>query len=84
MGLGERISMREDAWLPRSIVYRLNVTITNDGIKFVYDLIDVGFREWKEDLIFNTFPVDVANTIMQIPMSRTTSKDLQVWLGEPT
>lgn len=40
MGWGERISIREDSWLPKSAGYRLNTTVINDDIRLVSDIID--------------------------------------------
>ncbi|XP_052877265.1 uncharacterized protein LOC128283890 [Gossypium arboreum] len=37
---------------------------------------------WKTDLINHTFPVDVAQKILRIPLAETPHEDFKVWMGE--
>ncbi|KAH1074230.1 hypothetical protein J1N35_026558 [Gossypium stocksii] len=50
----------------------------------VWDLIDAQARIWKEDIIYNTFPMDVARVILQIPLVKEAHEDMQVWKSEPS
>ncbi|MBA0610243.1 hypothetical protein Godav_011113, partial [Gossypium davidsonii] len=56
----------------------------NYGIRLVSDLINEGSKTWNRDLIVNTFSMDIANKIMQIPLSKSSQADFQVWRGEAT
>ncbi|KAG8491136.1 hypothetical protein CXB51_014272 [Gossypium anomalum] len=50
----------------------------------VEDLIDSNTRSWKIELIESTFSTEVAQKILQIPLSSTTHDDLLAWRGEQT
>lgn len=82
VGSGEIISIRDDLLLSESAGYRLNNRINYDGVRLVSYLIDAFSREWKADLIYNTFTKDVMSRILQIPLARENHEDMQVWSGE--
>lgn len=84
VGSDEKTSIRENLWLLESVSYRLNNNISIDGINYVLDLIDAQIREWKGDLIVNTFPKVIANRILEIPLEKEANEDLMVWSGEPS
>ncbi|KAA3471096.1 reverse transcriptase [Gossypium australe] len=45
-------------------------------VNFVSDLIDTQSREWRKDIIFNTFPKDVAKRILMIPLAKEAFDDI--------
>lgn len=47
VGSSEKISIIEDAWIPRVANYRLINNINNVNISIVSELIDANNREWK-------------------------------------
>ncbi|KAA3481446.1 reverse transcriptase [Gossypium australe] len=75
IGMGMKISITEDAWIPNYVNVRLRSRVDNLQIDKVADLIYSNEREWKRDLIVNTFPEDVADLIFQIPLSLEPHED---------
>ncbi|KAA3455702.1 reverse transcriptase [Gossypium australe] len=49
----------------------------------VAELISNNVREWNKDLVTNTFPEDVADLILRIPLSIEPHDDFLAWSGEP-
>lgn len=74
----EKISIQKDLWLSGYAGYKLNNSISNDGVRFVSDLINAYCREWRAHLIYSTFLEHVVNKIMHIPLARETHEDMQV------
>lgn len=58
-----------------------NLSISNSTVD---NLINPLTREWKREVIYNTFGADVASKIVQIPLARVTQEDVCVWRGEPS
>ncbi|KAK5846604.1 hypothetical protein PVK06_002898 [Gossypium arboreum] len=84
VGKGDSISDWTDLWVSDSNEDRIQNVHNNKNIVLVSDLIDEVNRSWKAELIANTFPVNIARRIMQIPLVRSAHDDLQVWKGEPS
>ncbi|KAA3482988.1 reverse transcriptase [Gossypium australe] len=82
VGTGVKISVTEDAWIPNYVNIRLSSRVDNLQFDRVADLIDRNNREWDRDLIVNTFPADVADLILQIPLSLEPHEDFLAWRGE--
>lgn len=82
VGLGEKISINEDVWIPGADDYRLTNIVHSMHNCQVVDLIDANTRTWKRDLIVNTFLEVDADRILQIPLATTKLDDLLVWKGE--
>ncbi|XP_052874614.1 uncharacterized protein LOC128280487 [Gossypium arboreum] len=71
-------------WVPELEEVRIQSPIFNEGLIKVADLIDTVTRRWNAELIYNTFPVRVAELILSIPLSLSTHVDQLTWSGEPT
>ncbi|XP_052488035.1 uncharacterized protein LOC105772073 [Gossypium raimondii] len=84
VGIGNSISIWNDRWIPGVTEDNLQNNSRNDGIRLVSDLINEGSKTWNRDLIVNTFTMDIAKKIMQIPLSKSSQADFQVWRGEAT
>lgn len=82
IGSGDNISIRDDAWLPRSPSYRLNKEVNLGGLNVVTNLIDN--MEWKEALIRNTLSIGVVERILSIPLPLHRRNDILVWCGDPS
>ncbi|KAA3461736.1 reverse transcriptase [Gossypium australe] len=82
VGTGAKISITEDAWIPNYVNFSLRPNIENMHLDKVADLIDNNKREWNRELIENTFPEDVADLILRIPLSCESHNDFLAWRGE--
>ncbi|KAA3457895.1 reverse transcriptase [Gossypium australe] len=84
VGTGRGISISEDAWIPNYSNGRLMSRFVNLQSDSVAELINSSNREWDRELILNTFPADVADLILRIPLSQNPHVDLLAWHGEPS
>ncbi|KAA3486789.1 reverse transcriptase [Gossypium australe] len=82
VGTGVKILVTEDAWIPNYVNIKLMSRVDNLQFNKVADLIDRNSREWDRVLIVNTFPADVADLILQIPLSLEPHEDFPAWRGE--
>ncbi|KAA3466902.1 reverse transcriptase [Gossypium australe] len=82
VGTGMNISITEDAWIPNYVNVRLMSRFNNLQGDKVADLINSNEREWNRELIVNTFPEDVADLILQIPLLLERHEDFLAWNGE--
>ncbi|KAG8491201.1 hypothetical protein CXB51_014347 [Gossypium anomalum] len=83
VGKGDRISVWNDHWIPGvEDIVRSDDNINNTGIELVSNLIAATTRQWKTDLIENTFSENTAQKILQIPLAEEEHDDFQVWRGE--
>ncbi|KAK5833208.1 hypothetical protein PVK06_017025 [Gossypium arboreum] len=57
-------------------------SLNDNDVKLIADLIEDTSKTWKIDLINSTFPKDVAQKILRIPLAETPHEDFQVWKGE--
>lgn len=71
VGRGDQILIREDAWIPGIREHRIQDSVLNNDLLMVSDLIHAQRREWKDDLVKNTFSTEVAVQILHIPLSST-------------
>ncbi|KAA3461497.1 glycine, alanine and asparagine-rich protein-like [Gossypium australe] len=76
---GDHISVWDDLWILGNEVDRLQNQDNNKNIKLVSDSIEATNRTWKADVVINTFRMDVAKKIMQIPLAEIAHDDFQVW-----
>lgn len=83
VGMGSYISIFNDAWIFCSINYRLTNSINVSNLVLVDELIDSHAREWKIELVTNTFDSVDAERILRIPLARDSHDDELVWSGEP-
>lgn len=83
MGNEDLISIRTDVWIPRLFDHRIHEPIVNAILTFVIDLINSQNREWKEELVRDTFFEEVATKILQIPLAKEPLADVRVWRGRP-
>ncbi|KAH1032176.1 hypothetical protein J1N35_044350, partial [Gossypium stocksii] len=84
IGIGDRISVWNDLWISSDEADKLQNQNKNENIKLVSDLIEGVNRTWKTNIIVNTFNVDIAREIIQIPLAKIVHDDFQVWRGEPS
>lgn len=63
---------------------RINGLINLGNLTRVADFIDIENNNWKIELIFNTFPLEIAKKIVQILLTGGGFEDLQVWRGDPS
>lgn len=81
VGIGTKISIWEDAWLPRAANFKIQNYVNNLNICVVTDLIDSTIRLWREILINNTFNTADAKRILRIPLPRILHDDKLIWRG---
>ncbi|MFQ6666235.1 hypothetical protein Gotur_032668 [Gossypium turneri] len=84
VGRGTKISISRDYWIPVLPRDRLPVLTTKLNDSKVAELIDSSSRTWKQELIAYTFPEDVAEMILYIPLAERPHEDFQVWSAEAT
>ncbi|KAA3480252.1 reverse transcriptase [Gossypium australe] len=84
VGTGSKISIWNDLWISGKETDRIPNQANNVNIELVSDLIDATSRKWKSEVIRDTFASNIAEKIMQIPLSEIAHEDLEVWRGEPT
>ncbi|KAA3464007.1 reverse transcriptase [Gossypium australe] len=84
VGTGQGISISEDVWIPNYINVRLLSRFDNLQSDRVAELISSNNREWHRELILNTFPAEVANLILRIPLAQEPYDDFLSWSGEPS
>lgn len=80
MGKGDNISIFNHAWIQGSDNYRLNHPVDNCNLEFVVELIDNNIREWRAEIITNTFDAVDAGRNLRIPLAKVPHED--EWLGE--
>ncbi|KAA3479651.1 reverse transcriptase [Gossypium australe] len=78
VGTGAHISISQDIWIPDYASGRLLSSFNNLQCDKVAGLICNNVREW------NTFPGDVAELILRIPLSTVPHKDFLAWSEEPS
>ncbi|KAK5792990.1 hypothetical protein PVK06_034124 [Gossypium arboreum] len=83
VGTGENILINEDAGLPGAANYKICYPIFNTNITTMASLIDNTNREWREELIRNTFEAHDADRILRIPLALDEHTDIVIWHGEP-
>ncbi|KAK5842886.1 hypothetical protein PVK06_005302 [Gossypium arboreum] len=79
---GNKIPIWDDHWIQGIDTIEGHNRSDNTKLKLVSDLIDNPNKKWRMDLINNTFQVEIAQKIMQIPFAETDHEDIQVWKGE--
>ncbi|XP_012477492.1 uncharacterized protein LOC105793109 [Gossypium raimondii] len=82
VGRGEQITVGCDNWIPDVGRNRLSAIVANLNDCKVADLINQNNRTWKEELIISTFPEDVAEKIIGIPLAEDPHDDFRVWSAE--
>ncbi|KAG8501065.1 hypothetical protein CXB51_003131 [Gossypium anomalum] len=78
------ISIWDDSWIQGIDKVKGHNKLENEELQSVSDLIDFSNKKWKMNLIYNTFPVEIAQKILQIPLADTAHEDIEVWKGEPS
>lgn len=53
-------------------------------VLIVAELINNNERNWNRELIANTFPEEVAELILHIPLAMEPHSDFLAWTGEPS
>ncbi|KAA3462867.1 Zinc finger, CCHC-type [Gossypium australe] len=84
VGTGTNISISQYIWIPDYVNGRLLSSFGNLQCDKVAELISSNEREWNKELIVNTFPADVAELILRIPLSMEPHEDFLAWSGELT
>ncbi|MBA0776414.1 hypothetical protein Gotri_011413 [Gossypium trilobum] len=72
----------EDAWISGYANYKISGTVSTNGISKVSNLIDSSNRTWRVKLIQDTFSVENADRILQIPLATMEHDDMLVRKGE--
>lgn len=76
------ISIRDDTWINDLGNFRLIHQPCNDEYNLVVELIDENKREWKKDMVLNTFCPEDAARILQISLAQIVVDDQIAWQGE--
>ncbi|KAA3478841.1 Ribonuclease H-like superfamily protein [Gossypium australe] len=84
VGTGSNISISQDTWIPDYVNGRLSTSFVNLQCDKVAELIRSNKRVWNKELIDNTFPADVVELILCIPLSMEPHEDFLAWSGEST
>lgn len=84
VGTGSSLSIFNDAWIVGSINCRLFSPVINSHLVLVEELINNSTRNWKEELIRDTFVVTDAELILRIPLAEEAHKDIVAWSDKPS
>ncbi|KAA3486687.1 reverse transcriptase [Gossypium australe] len=84
VGTGLNISISYDNWIPDYVNGRLSTSFVNLQCDKVANLICSNERVWNKELIENTFPAYVAESILRIPLSMEPHEDFLAWSGGST
>ncbi|KAA3460765.1 reverse transcriptase [Gossypium australe] len=82
VGTGLNISISHDNWIPDYDNGRLPTSFVNLQCDKVAELICSNERVWNKELIENTFPADVVESILRIPLSMEPHDDFLAWSDE--
>lgn len=77
VGDGACINIREDPWFPKPFTFKVK-PLVNLPVSMVSNLIDLGSKSWKVDLISASFHREDVAQILSIPLSRTSCRDRMV------
>ncbi|KAA3478992.1 reverse transcriptase-like protein [Gossypium australe] len=77
VGKGDRILVWNDCWIPGTILHGIE-QMDNTEIESVSGLINATTRMWNRGLIETTFPEQIAQKILQIPLTEVEQDDFQV------
>ncbi|KAA3458458.1 reverse transcriptase [Gossypium australe] len=84
----DRISKRIDGWsnrmLSSSYAWRSIWAAKGSSDNKVVELINNQTREWKREVVEDTFEDDEAEKILRIPLAKHPHEDLRVWRADPT
>lgn len=75
MGKGTTISVINDLWIPDEKKVKLASSFINLNDFKVAELIDSSSKTWKNELIESTFPEEVAEKILRIPLAEEPHED---------
>ncbi|KAA3465639.1 reverse transcriptase [Gossypium australe] len=84
VGSGERISIVHDSWVPDLVNSRFLSSYSGSSDNKVVELINNQTREWKREVVEDTFRADEADKILCIPLAKHPHEDLRVWRADPT
>lgn len=71
------------AWVPGSVIYRVQDIVSDSGVIMVEDMIDDNSRVWKVDVVNNTFSESDANRIRRNPLTKEAHHEFMIYRGEP-
>ena len=81
MDNGDEIRIRKDKWIPNYPSNMVLHPVAGDVEEcMVADLIDPDLHCWRRDLILETFHINDAKAICNIPLSQRRGVDFVVWL----
>ncbi|PNX75922.1 ribonuclease H [Trifolium pratense] len=80
IGNGQQVKIWSDAWIPSTSNFKVWSPIKNlEPNDLVSKLIDVDTKQWKRDLVTNSFNNYEANQILSIPISWRLAEDKRIW-----
>ncbi|MFQ6667849.1 hypothetical protein Gotur_033734 [Gossypium turneri] len=82
VGKGTEISAMNDGWIPDFNYARLSSHFNNLCDFRVANLIDDNNRKWKRELVVSTFPEEIAEKILRIPLTKQPHDDYLAWREE--
>lgn len=74
--------IRNKAWIPGVDEHQVLSLVSNEHLTMVSDLINTQSREWKAELIRDTFLLDVMVKILQVPLASEPHDDFRVCRGK--
>ncbi|KAL0303533.1 UNVERIFIED_CONTAM: hypothetical protein Sradi_6221400 [Sesamum radiatum] len=79
VGDGSKIRIWKDRWLPCGLSFKVYSPprILNENAR-VAELIQDDGRSWKENLVHNLFPIELAEVILSIPLGNS-CQDKLIW-----
>lgn len=78
VGLGDQISIRNDAWLLGSHGHRIEDSVNDDSLILVSNLTNLQNREWNRELAQNTISNVEVMKILKISLSLEVHDDIRV------
>jgi hypothetical protein len=80
---GQKVKIWSDPWIPNNSNFKVWSPIKNlEPNALVSELIDVNTKQWKRELVTNSFNNYEANKILSIPISWRLDEDKRIWNWE--
>lgn len=82
VGKGDKFFVVKAVWIRRAKNYRINGSVSDNGITRVSEWINSLTKTWKVGVVKDTFFEVDASRILRIPLATMEHEDMVVWRGE--
>ncbi|XP_071724440.1 uncharacterized protein [Rutidosis leptorrhynchoides] len=79
IGNGANVFVYKDRWIKNIPEFRIHYGMQGDMSLRVHSLFDYVTRKWKQEKLYDLFPVQVAEAISNTPIGRVGDNDKLIW-----